>query len=128
MKLIKVEGKLVKRGKPSINIRDVGAISFSKEFCEMAAITVDDKVGFYQDEEKPTDWYAAFSKDETGELRHANAEKKTSLMTGNAFIARKILSSIEVYDKSITLKMSTNAEDIGGKKYYAILTKSANQS
>ena len=90
MKLKKVEKAGFKKGSASIRITRMGSIEFSSEFCREAKVESVKKVGFYQDDDRPTDWYASFQDDEENELRKTRGK---SPITNNVTVARGILSS-----------------------------------
>lgn len=58
IKLKKVDlKKKMKRGTRSLNINKLGAVSFSAEFCRQAELKKTDLISFFQEEEKPVNWY-----------------------------------------------------------------------
>jgi hypothetical protein len=103
-------------GQPQIRINHAGMIMLNKRFVEKANLKPGDKVNIYQDEDKPTDWYLKSTDEDQGvQMR----DYKGGLVFNASVIARRIMESVNITEKSVVFKMGTEPEN----GYYAIITR-----
>jgi hypothetical protein len=126
MRIKKIEKTTMRQSDSSISLNERGVITFSTGFCRTIGLDASLNAGFYQDEDRPNDWYVNFSTHEENALRQTANESK-SVSCNNANVARSILKSIDRAKKSAIFKMSVNPTEESGMKLYAIITKSTKE-
>jgi hypothetical protein len=108
----------VYKGRPTIRINSKnGSIAFSKHFAELAGFKSGDKIAFHQDKNRAKDWYVS----KTDHLRglKLRLQANTQLVCTSTGMARKILSSLNNFDKSAGFRMANKPTE---DKYFAIIT------
>ncbi len=121
LKLVNVE-KSRETGK-FISVNKSGVFSFSKDLTDTIGLEEGQKIDFYQDEEKPKDWYFTIVEEGQNIIRGNGKDAKYKMMMTNCSdMAKKIKTSLN-FDNTKTLRVPVGlAFNENGNDYYPIIT------
>jgi len=101
-----------------LTIGKSGVFHFSNDFIKESGFKQGDRIDFYQDEDRPKDWYIV--QNETGQLTLRQQALLRGLVFNSQFMAKKIKESIGFdIEKSINLPIGLIDE---GNQVYPIIT------
>lgn len=121
MRLKKIEVNFRTTGK-YITLNKVCVFFFSKDLSLELNLKQGDKISFFQDEEKLSDWYFTISNDADLNLRVVQKKSGTHYLVNCGAAAKQIKKSIGIYnDKTIKIMVGlpTIDKDI---MYYPLIT------
>lgn len=124
LKLVHVE-KNRESGK-FLSINKGGVFSFSKDLTGTIGLIEGQKIDFYQDEDKPQDWYFAIVENGQNIVRASIKNDNYKIMMLNCSdLANKIKTSLD-FDKSKTLKVPVGTFfNEMGQYYWPLITAAA---
>lgn len=99
-----------------------GCITISKRACEIIGLQGNDKVEFFQDEKKPTDWFITKTSSGSG----FTVRKLTSgpgVAFNNTTSCRRIMDSNGVQEKTIAYRIGADPIQEEGMDLFALITK-----
>lgn len=102
---------------PVILFTDKGRIRFTDSFCKLFNITEGFKIEFGQNKKDPTEWFFRINEDARG-FKFKITNRGTFIYS--AEIARKLLKSLNCFQPSISVVVSTKKNEQG---WYAIITQ-----
>jgi len=106
-----------------VNLHETGRISFSKQLMRELNITRGTKLSFFQDKDKPTEWYIAINTPNGIPVITRESGKETG--RGNfqcKAIVETFFLSLKYTSKSVSLIVSNEPEEKDGVKYYQLMT------
>lgn len=109
--------------KPTVHINTrTGLFNFNQPACDLIGLSSEKQVVFHQDEEDPESWYVEVVKEKGFSAR--GKDKSKGLMFNNTTISRSIFDSVSFIGRSGRILLSAEAEVIGKRKLFALITAS----
>ena len=122
MNLIEIKSQDLpsREGKATVRVNSkIGYISFNKRACRALGL-IDKKIRFFQDSDRPGDWYLSIDDKDGLPVR---SSKPDLAGVGNIKIARMIAESLGMTE-TFVCQLSTSPEKINKGEYYALITRS----